>query len=541
MNLSLKKILIIAAILSVLTVTLVLVLVKEKTITEEKQDIVIKLIGTPNVDLFMYEDYVEFGAKVFIDGEETDYEVEISGAVDNEVPGKYRIIYKYKSIEEVRTITVIDNIPPVITLKGSLSIRIADGDIFVEPGFSAIDNIDGDITDKVVVSGEVGKGVGTYILTYEVSDNAGNIAYAEREITVVRRLAVRHVPSEPRQPVREIQSNNEITSIIYINNGIRVSGVHSQEVDSLSVVNQMGVPVNTVNTVRSGNSYRADIPLNTLANGDYFLYINMGETRERAANRLDETLRVRRAKKGNNTVSFNYSNNNVRISVVPHQYIYDILIDVGHGGTEPGAVNSTHRESELNLIVSQYEARRFREHGLRVRLNRNGNEHEMRMGPSEWVNLRRVAYGMGYHGVTARIVYSNHHNSTADSRRNGPEVIVAASLTAGQLSSELRIINQWMAMTPNLTTGLRFYTRNYETGTFHTKFNNQVYSFRNWYAITRIPYELFNVHLTTFEPAFMSNPANFRWYWIEENWIHMSEFKIRTYVEQLGITYVPPN
>jgi len=541
MNPTLKRILIIIGILVVITIGLLLILGRDYFTAEETDKVVIKLIGSPNVDLFMYEDYVEHGAVVFINDEETDYKAEMTGEVNNEVPGEYIITYKYEGAEEIRKITVIDNIPPVLTLKGSQIIRIVEGEEFVEPGFEAIDNIDGNITDKVVVSGEIGKKIGTYVLTYEVSDSAGNIASQEREVHVVKRLTVRHVPNEPREPIREIESNNEITSIRYINNGIRVRGVNSETVESVSVVTQTGVVVNTVSAVSTGNSYRADIPLNTLVNGDYFLYINMGERRERVINRLDETLRVRRAKKGNNLVSFSYANNHVRINVSPHQYIYDILIDVGHGGTDPGAINSTHREAELNLIVSQYEARRFREHGLRVRLNRNGTEHEMRMGPVEWVSLRRVAYGMGYHGVTSRIVYSNHHNSTADSRRNGPEIIVPASLSSSQLAPELRIINQWMSMTLNLSSGLRFYSRDFDTGTFHSKLNNQVYTFRNWYAITRIPYELFNVNLMTFEPIFMSNAANFRWYWIEENWIHMSEVKIRAYVEHLGLTYVPPN
>jgi len=52
---------------------------------------------------------------------------------------------------------------------------------------------------------------------------------------------------------------------------------------------------------------------------------------------------------------------------------------------------------------------------------------------------------------------------------------------------------------------------------------------------------LFNVKAVIFEPAYMSNSANFRWYWLEENWIQMSEMKIRTYVEQLGLKYIEPS
>ena len=78
-----------------------------------------------------------------------------------------------------------DVTPPTITLKGDASITINAGSAYEEPGYTANDNIDGDITDKVEVSGSVNTySAGTYKITYTVSDSHGNTATAERTVVV---------------------------------------------------------------------------------------------------------------------------------------------------------------------------------------------------------------------------------------------------------------------------------------------------------------------------------------------------------------------
>ena len=70
-----------------------------------------------------------------------------------------------------------DTSPPRITLLGANPVTLEQGEPFVEPGYKATDNVDGDITGKVQVSGNVNaEVVGTYTLTYTVSDKAGNAA-----------------------------------------------------------------------------------------------------------------------------------------------------------------------------------------------------------------------------------------------------------------------------------------------------------------------------------------------------------------------------
>ncbi len=57
--------------------------------------------------------------------------------------------------------------------------------MYADPGATAIDDIDGDITDKIEVSGTVDSTVvGTHALTYSVADRAGNVASVTRTVIV---------------------------------------------------------------------------------------------------------------------------------------------------------------------------------------------------------------------------------------------------------------------------------------------------------------------------------------------------------------------
>lgn len=83
------------------------------------------------------------------------------------------------------TEAVADTLPPVITLAGENPMTIRVGEGYAEPGYTAIDGCDGDLTDSVLVAGTVSKYMaGTYVISYTVEDAAGNIAVAERTVIV---------------------------------------------------------------------------------------------------------------------------------------------------------------------------------------------------------------------------------------------------------------------------------------------------------------------------------------------------------------------
>jgi plastocyanin len=78
-----------------------------------------------------------------------------------------------------------DTTPPVITLNGSSTIQLNVGDTWTDPGATATDNIDGDLTSSITVSGTVDTStVGTYTLVYNVADAASNTASTTRVVVV---------------------------------------------------------------------------------------------------------------------------------------------------------------------------------------------------------------------------------------------------------------------------------------------------------------------------------------------------------------------
>ncbi|MES2931558.1 MAG: immunoglobulin-like domain-containing protein [Patescibacteria group bacterium] len=66
---------------------------------------------------------------------------------------------------------------PVITLLGDATVTIEEGDVYVDAGATAQDNVDGDISAEIEVDGAVDSSEdGVYELTYTVTDAAGNDA-----------------------------------------------------------------------------------------------------------------------------------------------------------------------------------------------------------------------------------------------------------------------------------------------------------------------------------------------------------------------------
>jgi hypothetical protein len=81
-----------------------------------------------------------------------------------------------------------DNVAPRIVLREPLSPTVLHGFLYEEPGFTATDNKDGDVSYLVDVKGEVNsEAAGIYYLKYNVSDASGNKAREE-----VRTVFVSH-------------------------------------------------------------------------------------------------------------------------------------------------------------------------------------------------------------------------------------------------------------------------------------------------------------------------------------------------------------
>ncbi len=80
-----------------------------------------------------------------------------------------------------------DTTAPVITLLGDASVTVAVGATYSDAGASAIDDTDGDLTASIVtVNGVDTSAAGTYTVTYNVSDAAGNAATQVSRTVVVK-------------------------------------------------------------------------------------------------------------------------------------------------------------------------------------------------------------------------------------------------------------------------------------------------------------------------------------------------------------------
>lgn len=158
---------------------------KERTVkVVDSVEPVITLEGAEEQNICPLAKYEEEGFSAF-----DNYDGDLTSKVivdirDDEV--EYTVKDSSKNVSSViRKLNRVDNEGPVITLKGSENYYITRGVSYKDPGYSAIDNCDGDLTDKVVVSGSVDVNkTGKYNVNYEVNDSKGNKTTVTRVVTV---------------------------------------------------------------------------------------------------------------------------------------------------------------------------------------------------------------------------------------------------------------------------------------------------------------------------------------------------------------------
>lgn len=90
---------------------------------------------------------------------------------------------------------------------------------------------------------------------------------------------------------------------------------------------------------------------------------------------------------------------------------YKIVIDPGHGGSDPGASGNGIIEKDLTLDISKYMFDRFRELGVPVSITRDS---DITLSPSDRVDRILSFYG----NDPNVIVLSNHINAGGRYRVN---------------------------------------------------------------------------------------------------------------------------
>ena len=116
--------------------------------------------------------------------------ITVTGTVDMNTTGTYVLTYSVadaagNEANASRTVTVVDTTNPVLTLLGDANMSQAKDSAWVDPGATASDSLDGNLTSSITITGTVDVNTtGVYTLTYSVSDGASNEANATRTVHV---------------------------------------------------------------------------------------------------------------------------------------------------------------------------------------------------------------------------------------------------------------------------------------------------------------------------------------------------------------------
>ena len=160
---------------------------------------VISLLGSATMTLeAMQSTYQEPGYTAIdsYDGVIT-YKVSVSLQPNVSAVGNYTMAYTVSdaagnmAIPKTRTITVRDTTAPTITLNGGSALSWPYLTTYTDPGATAIDLVDGNVTSHIIVQNLAALNVANQIvnqvatLTYSVTDNAGNTATLTRQVHVV--------------------------------------------------------------------------------------------------------------------------------------------------------------------------------------------------------------------------------------------------------------------------------------------------------------------------------------------------------------------
>ena len=148
----------------------------------------IDLIGTEEVTVYQNEIFIDPGYKGHDNkGNDLTDKVVVNNTIDTLQEGEYQITYTLYGKTVRRMVKVIKRTvgSTLLYLKGSTTIVLKVGDTYEEPGYKVIDSVDGNLGDKVIVSGNVNTSeAGTYKITYTVTNNGGVTTSKERIVIV---------------------------------------------------------------------------------------------------------------------------------------------------------------------------------------------------------------------------------------------------------------------------------------------------------------------------------------------------------------------
>ena len=154
-------------------------------------------LKSEEIDIGPDEDFSYSNYTATIWGRDVTAKVSVNGEVPKTL-GTYYVTYSINNgpfkTSKVLKVNVKDKISPVINLLGDTEIKLCRLEDYVETGYTATDNLDGDLTDKV----EVTK-TNDYVY-YKVSDSYGN------ETSIGRKIII----EDDEAPVINLKGSREI-------------------------------------------------------------------------------------------------------------------------------------------------------------------------------------------------------------------------------------------------------------------------------------------------------------------------------------------
>ncbi|MDG2284082.1 MAG: DUF5011 domain-containing protein, partial [Alphaproteobacteria bacterium] len=155
---------------------------------------VITLLGSAEMNVLFNNTFTDPGVEVS-DTFENGLTALVTGSVDVGEVGTYILRYNVSdslgnvASEVIRTVNVVDQAGPVITLKGAAMVNHEAGTDYVEAGATATDNVDTTVTVNITGTVDVATPA-TYILTYSAFDSEGNPAnFVTRTVVVADTIA----------------------------------------------------------------------------------------------------------------------------------------------------------------------------------------------------------------------------------------------------------------------------------------------------------------------------------------------------------------
>ena len=213
-----KKILLILPLIIIIIIICV-ILTLNKT---NSKNLSIKLKGKKSITLEYGEKYKELGATASYKDKDLTKSIKTDNNLDLKKLGKYTYTYsiKYKNLYKKikRNITIVDTVKPEIKLNGDDKINIYLNEDYKELGATAIDNYDSDISDKIVVTGNVdNKKTGEYTITYKVKDSSSNESSITRVISVIEKQQSKTSSNSKVGKTSKGYKIEQINGLYYIN------------------------------------------------------------------------------------------------------------------------------------------------------------------------------------------------------------------------------------------------------------------------------------------------------------------------------------